>query len=169
MSRYLSVLFLFLFCISSSLEAQDTDPKKAAIAALSRDEKNAMKQCPLHKKHMSLSDNFLSTATDEENTQNYPFAYQLHYRRHCPVCTKIMDKAAKSSANAAKKAGNKPTNEKCTVHNQPLYTNPEYNSVSAVKDKDRRKTAVNAKQYKGRVYCKTCSKVLDIYEKEKNK
>jgi hypothetical protein len=128
-----------------------------------------MSQCPLHKKHMSLSDNFLSTATNQENTADFPFAYQLHYRRYCPICTNIMEKDTKDRALAAKKAGDKATSEKCVVHSIPLYTNPDYDSVNAIKDKDRRKTAINAKQYKGRVYCKTCSKVLDIYEKEKNK
>jgi hypothetical protein len=71
---------------------------KATIAAhvsgLNRDEKNKMIRCPIHHKHMGLSDNFRANGSDHSPGDNYPFAYQLNYRRYCNVCTRIMKKEA---------------------------------------------------------------------------
>ncbi len=64
----------------------------AHVSGLNRDEKNKMVKCPIHHKHMSLSDNFRANGSDHSPGDNYPFAYQLNYRRYCNACTRIMKK-----------------------------------------------------------------------------
>ncbi|MDC0230815.1 hypothetical protein OAK19_02525 [Aureispira] len=64
----------------------------AHVSGLNRDEKNKMVKCPIHNKHMVLSDNFLANGSEYTSGDNYPLAYQLNYRRYCNVCTRIMKK-----------------------------------------------------------------------------
>ena len=77
--------------------AKDGNSKATTIAhvsGLTRDEKNKMFKCPIHHKHMNLSDNFRATGSDHSSGDNYPFAYQLNYRRYCNACTRVMKKEA---------------------------------------------------------------------------
>ncbi len=163
----LFAIFLLLFSAFTQLQAQD--PRKEAIANLSREEKNTMNECPLHRKKMKLSDNYRANASDFRQSDDYPFAYQLNYRRYCTKCTKILDKEERSFAKQERSRGNKATMERCPLHNQFMKTNPEFSSVNSVSDRERDEDIINAKQYKGRYYCKTCSKLHSIRHKKKKK
>lgn len=118
---------------------------------------------------MSLSDNYRANASDFRQSADYPFAYQLNYRRYCKICTRILTKEVKSFAKQESSRGNRATMDRCDIHNEFMKTNPEFSSVNSVSDSDRANAMPNAKQYRGRLYCKTCSKVYSIREKNKRK
>ena len=48
-----------------------------------------------------------------------------------------------------------------------MKTNPEFSSVNSTSDRDREKDMIHAKQYRGRFYCKSCSKLYSIRAKNK--
>jgi len=161
-----NILALILgFFTLQTVSAQQ--PNKEAIGGLSREEKNTMTNCPLHQKRMGLSDNYRANASDFRQSEDYPFAYQLNYRRFCGNCTKALEKEEKAFKKEEASGGNKATMERCAIHSEFMKTNPEFSSVNSVKDKDREKDILHAKQYKGRLYCKTCSKVYSIRNKAK--
>lgn len=165
----LSLFACFLLLLPSFSKLQAQDPKKQAIANLSREEKNTMAKCPLHSKKMKLSDNYRANASDYRQSEDYPFAYQLNYRRYCKVCTKTLNKEEKFFSKQERSQGGKATMERCIVHNQFMKTNPEFSSVNSTGDSDREQDVRNAKQYKGRYYCKTCSKIYSIRYKQQKK
>jgi hypothetical protein len=156
-------------------ERKEKEPKKVQVAksgnstaaimvqlsSTTREEKNTMDRCPLHNKRMSLSDNYRADASDYTPGDEYPFAYQLNYRRYCPVCTRVMDKEAKDF-EAEDKAANKETAtfERCELHGTPLKGNPEYDKTDFEKNPEA--TMPHAKQYLFKNYCKVCTKVHKI-------
>lgn len=174
-------LLIILFLLSScSLWAQKANSKakkskakthktqnsSAAIivqlSGMTREEKNTMSRCPLHKKHMSLSDNYRADASDFRQADDYPFAYQLNYRRYCNNCTKALDKEVKTF-EAEEKAANKDnaaTFERCGIHNAPLLHNSDYDKVDY--EKNPQTDMPHAKQYLFKTYCKTCTKIYNI-------
>jgi len=179
---YQVVCFLLLFFAfnSTTLVAQggnkkEAKPKKVKAAkngnsaaaitvqlsSMTREEKNTMSRCPLHNKHMNLSDNYRADASDYTPGDNYPFAYQLNYRRFCPVCTKVMEKEAKVF-EAEDQAANEDsqTFDRCPVHNNPLKGNPDQDKVDY--EKNPSSDMPHAKQYLFKYYCKTCTKVYNI-------
>lgn len=177
-------LFLCLFFVASStaLVAQkakdgnkEAKPQKVKVAkngnsaaaitvqlsGMTREEKNTMSRCPLHNRHMSLSDNYRADASDYTPGDDYPFAYQLNYRRYCPVCTKVMEKEAKTFEEEDKAANEGLQSfERCPVHNSPLKGNPEQDKVDY--EKNPSSDMPHAKQYLFKYYCKTCTKVYKI-------
>ncbi len=121
-----------------------------------REEKNTMSICPLHgngTKEMILSDNYRAGASDYTTCDEYPFAYQLNYRRYCKVCTKIMAKEAGENMPSMQMA----TFDRCELHNSPLKGNPDYNGMNM--DKNTAPNAPHARQYNFRTYCRICTKI----------
>lgn len=170
-------LLLFFVATSTTVVAQkkETPPKKVKVAkngnstaaitvqlsGMTREEKNTMSRCPLHNRHMSLSDNYRADASDYTPGDDYPFAYQLNYRRYCPVCTKVMEKEAKNFEEEDKAVNEGlQTFERCPVHNSPLKGNPEQDKVDY--EKNPSSDMPHAKQYLFKYYCKTCTKVHKI-------
>ncbi|BDS15296.1 hypothetical protein [Aureispira anguillae] len=131
------------------------------LSGMTREEKNTMSRCPLHNKHMSLSDNYRADASDYTPGDEYPFAYQLNYRRYCASCTRIMEKEAKNF-EAEDRAANegKQTFERCPVHNSSLKGNPDQDKVDY--EKNPSPDMPHAKQYLFKNYCKICTKVYKI-------
>lgn len=126
---------------------------------MSRDEKNTLSKCPLHRKQMSISDNFEADVSSNPPVVNYPFAYQLNYRRYCDACTRIQKRAVRLD----KKQGNTESfsdSDHCAVHKTTLANNPDYN-----KNDHAHKTIAempHAKQYRLKKYCKVCTKIYKI-------
>lgn len=160
--------FAFFLTITTSLTAQDEpDPNAQAvqtnetyaeavyrISKMSREEKNTMVQCPLHfKGDMPMSDNYRANASDYTTCYEYPFAYQLNYRRFCKICTKIMSKESGDAAPVITKA----TFERCGVHNNGLKGNPDYDNVHY--EKKPAADTPHAKQYLFKNYCTICTKI----------
>jgi uncharacterized Zn finger protein (UPF0148 family) len=137
------------------------------LAQLSREEKNTMTTCPLHSKRMNLSENYRANASDFRQSEDYPFAYQLNYRRFCPICTKTLSKEEARFNKQDRSVGGKATFERCEVHNEYMKTNAEFSSVNSTSDRNREKDIIHAKQYRGRLYCKSCSKIYSIRAKDK--
>jgi hypothetical protein len=136
----------------------------AQVSGMNREEKNTMSVCPIHSKHMSLSDNYRANASDYTAGDEYPFAYQLNYRRYCKKCTKIMSKEAEFF-DAQDKSVNrgKSTFERCELHNEPLMGNTDQDKIDY--EKNPSTDMPHAKQYLFRLYCKTCTKVFKIQDK----
>lgn len=155
-------------------KAVSRGPSSAAAVAvqlsgMSREEKNTMSRCPLHDKHMNLSDNYRADASDYTTAEEYPFAYQLNYRRYCTVCTKVMDKDAKQYADKVKdRNGKGATFERCALHNTQLNNNPDFDPVNTEKNPNKEEMP-HARQYNFSTYCKVCTKVHRIQEKAKGK
>lgn len=135
----------------------------ASLSGMSREEKNTLSRCPLHNKHMSLSDNYRADASDFTTAESYPFAYQLNYRRYCKVCTRIMSKEAKGELAEVQEKNNKSgaTFQRCEIHNQPLKTNPNYDPLD-MESSPNKAEMPHARQYNFRTYCKVCTKVYKI-------
>lgn len=134
----------------------------AQLSGMNREEKNTMSRCPLHNKRMSLSDNYRADASDFRVSDGYPFAYQLNYRRYCPVCTKALEKEEKSF-EAEEKAANKggeATFERCELHGATLVKNGDHDPLNS--EKSPQSDMPHAKQYLFKTYCKTCTKVYKI-------
>ncbi|MGH1335079.1 MAG: hypothetical protein ACRBFS_03050 [Aureispira sp.] len=156
-------------------EKKQKEPKKVKVAkggnstaaimvqlsSTTREEKNTMDRCPLHNKRMSLSDNYRADASDYTPGDEYPFAYQLNYRRYCAVCTRVMTKEAKSFEEEDK-AENKGdvTFERCELHGTPLKGNTDQNKTDF--EKNPSADMPHAKQYLFKTYCKVCTKVHKI-------
>jgi len=171
-------LLLFFVATSASVVAQksgNNNTKKTKVAkngnsaaaitvqlsGMTREEKNTMSRCPLHNRRMSLSDNYRADASDYTPGDEYPFAYQLNYRRYCPVCTKVMEKEAKSFEKEDEEVMEGAQSfERCPVHNSPLKGNSEQNKVDY--EKNPSSDTPHAKQYLFKYYCKTCTKVFKI-------
>lgn len=131
------------------------------LSSTTREEKNTMDRCPLHNRHMSLSDNYRANASDYTPGDEYPFAYQLNYRRYCPVCTRIMTKEAKDFEEEEKTASKeKVTFERCQLHATALKGNPDHNKTDY--EKNPSAEMPHAKQYLFKSYCKVCTKVHKI-------
>ncbi|BDS15298.1 hypothetical protein [Aureispira anguillae] len=132
------------------------------LSSMTREEKNTMAHCPLHNKHMSLSDNYRADASDFRQSDDYPFAYQLNYRRYCHVCTKVLDKEVKAFDAEEKAANNADgaTFERCPVHNAALLKNSDYSKIDY--EKSPQTEIPHAKQYLFKNYCKTCTKIYKI-------
>lgn len=128
------------------------------IGSLSREEKNEMITCPLHHKHMSISDNFRAGASDFTESDHYPFAYQLNYRRYCSKCTKIMQKEAHIFDIEPGMVA-----EKCILHNKLLKLNPDWQKYE--NDNKPAYSTPHAKQYLHQYYCPICTKVHKIENK----
>ena len=168
----LSVLacILLILLSFSELQAQDRDPKRDAIANLTREEKNTMTVCPLYGTKMKLNENYRANASDFRDCYDYPFAKQLHYRRYCPKCTNVLHKEEKRFKKEERAGGGKATMERCELYGDFMKTNPDFSSVNSVPDSDRDEDMINAKQYQGRYYCETCSKLYrERYDKKKKK
>lgn len=144
------------------LAMQDYRKTVYRVSKLSREEKNTMTTCPLHNtsQEMPLSDNYRANASDYTTCYEYPFAYQLNYRRYCRVCTRIMSK--ESNTQMPRIARSSSTYQRCEVHNTNLKGNPDYDRIQY-----ERKPAGNtphARQYLFRYYCKTCTKIVRTQE-----
>jgi len=134
---------------------------KVQLSSKTREEKNTMDRCPLHNRRLPLSDNYRADASDYTPGDNYPFAYQLNYRRYCPVCTRVMDKEARTEEKEDKEQmKGEATFERCAVHNSPLKGNPDYNNKDFEEQPDGRMP--HARQYRFKNYCKVCTKVHKI-------
>lgn len=132
------------------------------ISKLSREEKNTIASCPLHNtnREMPLSDNYRANASDYTTCYEYPFAYQLNYRRYCKVCTRIMSKD--SDTQMPRISRSSATFQRCEVHNTPLKGNPDYNRVQY--ERDPVTTSPHARQYLYKYFCKTCTKIVKQQE-----
>lgn len=132
------------------------------LSSMTREEKNTMSHCPLHNKHMSLSDNYRADASDFRQSDDYPFAYQLNYRRYCNTCTKILDREVKNFEEEEKAANQADgaTFERCPIHSAPLLKNGDYDKIDY--EKNPQADMPHAKQYLFKNYCKTCTKVYKI-------
>ena len=131
---------------------------------LSREEKNTMTRCPLHNKHMNLSDNYRANASDFQQSQNYPFAYQLQYRRYCTSCTKLLTVEYNRYQRENRRNADKPTFERCEPHSEGLFVNGDYEPTGYM---DKPNVGIpHAKQYKNKFYCKTCTKLYKQVEKD---
>lgn len=126
------------------------------VSKMSREEKNTITECPLHNKgkEMLLSDNYRANASDYTTCYEYPFAYQLNYRRYCRVCTKIMSKESGESMPVISKG----TFERCSIHNTGLKSNPDYDKT--MYERNPNSDTPHAKQYWFKYYCKTCTKIV---------
>lgn len=134
---------------------------KMQLSSKTREEKNTMDRCPLHNRRLPLSDNYRADASDYTPGDNYPFAYQLNYRRYCPVCTRIMDKEAKAEEKEAKEQmKGEATFGRCPLHNVQLKGNPDYDSKNFEAQPDERMP--HARQYRFKNYCKVCTKIHKI-------
>lgn len=162
-TTFMKLSYFLSFCFLLLAVASWAQPD---LENLSREEKNTMRKCPLHKKKMKLSDNYRANASDFRRSEDYPFAYQLNYRRYCSVCTKLLTKEEKQFAAEERARGNKASMQRCTVHNKFMKTNPEFSSVKSIKNEKRDEDIINAKQYMGRFYCRVCSKVYRIRYKD---
>lgn len=180
MKRHLLLFFccfLGIYSIASAQEAKEEDPpakltkqerdylaaqKYAAtvhkVSKMTREEKNTVTECPLHNKgkEMPLSDNYRANASDYTTCYEYPFAYQLNYRRYCKVCTKIMSKESGDSKSPV--SSNKGTFERCSIHNTGLKSNPDYDNT--MYERNPNPNTPHAKQYWFKNYCKTCTKIV---------
>ena len=135
----------------------------AQVSGLNREEKNTMTRCPIHSKHMSLSDNYRANASDYTLGDEYPFAYQLNYRRYCNKCTRVMSKEAQFFEAQDRSAnGGKATFERCGLHNKSLVGNPDFDKIDY--EKNPSADMPHAKQYLFKNYCKVCSKVYKIQQ-----
>jgi hypothetical protein len=142
-------------------------PVNINIEGLSREEKNTMTRCPLHGKHMNLSDNYRANASDFQESQEYPFAKQLQYRRFCGTCTKVMKAEHRKFEQENRRNADKPSFERCVVHNESMFVNGEYSSVNY--QREINPDIPHAQQYKFKFYCKTCTKLYKEVEKDKRK
>jgi len=129
------------------------------VSGMNRNEKNALSRCPVHNKHMSLSDNYQAEDNDLPHGDHYPFAYQLSYRRYCEACTTIMLKEAKD-ALAANKAANDADTEHCKLHGSKLK--PNSNRSKSEYEKNPSADMPHAKQYLLKHYCAVCTKIYKI-------
>lgn len=171
LSRIFFLLFFALFVNAFTTLAQD-EPKtqepetyEAAvyrISKMTREEKNTMMECPLHGrgKEMPMSDNYRANASDYTTCYEYPFAYQLNYRRYCKICTKIMAKEAGEDAPVISKS----TFERCGMHNASLKGNPDYTGSGY--EKHPSPETPHAQQYKFKNYCPICTKVVKSQSKD---
>lgn len=180
-SLLLSLLFLLLGTWATETLAQATDslpPRRLTkrerdyiarqqyiqtvntVSKMSREEKNTMNECPLHNsnREMPLSDNYRANASDYTTCYEYPFAYQLNYRRYCRVCTRIMAKESGSRMPKIARA----TFERCPVHNAPLKGNPDYDRIQY--ERDPEVETPHARQYLFKYYCKSCTKIVKAQE-----
>jgi len=132
------------------------------VSKLSREEKNTMASCPLHNtsREMPLSDNYRANASDYTTCYEYPFAYQLNYRRYCKVCTRIMSK--ESNTQLPRISRSSATFQRCEVHNTPLKGNPDYSRVQY--EREPAGGSPHARQYLYKYFCKTCTKVVKQQE-----
>lgn len=130
------------------------------VSKMSREEKNTMNECPLHNGNheMPLSDNYRANASDYTTCYEYPFAYQLNYRRYCKACTRIMSK--ESGTQMPKIA--RSTFERCPVHNAQLKGNPDYDRIQY--EREPESATPHAKQYLFKYYCKSCTKIVRLQE-----
>lgn len=139
------------------LEAQNYASIVRKVSKMTREEKNTVTKCPLHHhgNEMPISDNYRPNASDYTTCYEYPFAYQLNYRRYCKVCTRIMSKEA---GNAPQHQTTKATFERCAVHNATLKGNPDYDQT--MYERNPNPNTPHAKQYWFKNYCKTCTKIV---------
>jgi hypothetical protein len=133
------------------------------VSKMSREEKNTMNECPLHNsnKEMPLSDNYRANASDYTTCYEYPFAYQLNYRRYCRTCTRIMAKEYGSQMPKISRAS-AATFERCSVHNVQLKGNPDYDRIQY--ERNPAAETPHAKQYLFKYYCKSCTKIVKAQE-----
>jgi len=143
------------------LAAQEYYATVKRVSKMSREEKNTITECPLHNqtKEMPLSDNYRANASDYTTSYEYPFAYQLNYRRYCRVCTKIMSKDSGQKMPVIPKG----TFQRCPAHNASLKGNPDYNNI--IYERNPSANTPHARQYSFKYYCKTCTKIVKDEEK----
>lgn len=132
------------------------------VSKLSREEKNTIASCPLHNtnREMPLSDNYRANASDYTTCYEYPFAYQLNYRRYCKVCTRIMAKDSETQIPRISRSS--ATFQRCEVHNTPLKGNPDYDRIQY--ERDPVAATPHARQYLYKYFCKTCTKIVKQQE-----
>lgn len=132
------------------------------VSKLSREEKNTIASCPLHNsnREMPLSDSYRANASDYTTCYEYPFAYQLNYRRYCKVCTRIMSKD--SNTQLPRITRTSATFQRCEVHNTPLKGNPDYDRIQY--ERNPAGTSPHARQYLYKYFCKTCTKTVKQQE-----
>lgn len=176
--------FFFCLCATTTMTAQDDKADKPAkekkakaakdgnssativaqVSGLNREEKNTMMRCPIHSKHMSLSDNYRANASDYTIGDEYPFAYQLNYRRYCTKCTRVMSKEAQFFEAQDRSINSRQVSfERCELHNKPLVGNPDMDKIDY--EKNPSSDMPHAKQYLFKNYCKVCTKVFSIQKK----
>ncbi|MBL4648107.1 MAG: hypothetical protein JKY03_00120 [Aureispira sp.] len=138
------------------LDAQKYYTTVRRVSKMSREERNTIIECPLHynKKEMPLSDNYRANASDYTTSYEYPFAYQLNYRRYCRICTKIMSKDSGLKMPILPKG----SFERCAAHNAPLKGNPDYDNT--MYEKRPNGNTPHARQYLFKYYCNTCTKIV---------
>lgn len=139
----------------------------ANLESMSREEKNTMTTCPMHGQHMDLSDNYRANASDYRESGNYPFAYQLNYRRYCKKCTQALEAEDKAIAKADRRDADEPTFERCTRHNETMFINGEHRPMQY--ETSPSEETPFAQAYGFKYYCKTCNKIHKSMEKSDSK
>lgn len=132
----------------------------ANLENMTREEKNTMTICPMHGTKMSLSDNYRANASDYRQSGNFPFAYQLNYRRHCPKCTASLEAEDKAIEKENQRNANEATFERCATHNESMFVNGDHRPIDY--EKNPSQDCPNAAQYGFKTYCKTCTKIHKI-------
>lgn len=144
-----------------------SDKILAKLETMTREEKNTMTTCPMHGLHMELSDNYRANASDYRQSAEYPFAYQLNYRRHCKKCTQALEAEDKAIAKADRRDANEPTFERCTAHNETMFVNGEHRPIDF--EKEPSSETPFAQAYGFKYYCKTCNKLHKAAQKSEGK
>ncbi|MCH2042859.1 MAG: hypothetical protein MK212_01870 [Saprospiraceae bacterium] len=152
---------------SAAAKANANAAKYSVLDQLTREEKNTMTDCPLHGGHMSLSDNYRANATDFRQSGAYPFAYQLNYRRSCKKCTNTLVQEERALERETKRNANAASFERCPIHNEALLKNGEESSMNYSRETNAE--TPHAQQYKFKFYCKTCTKIHKINNKDADK
>jgi len=137
------------------------------LSSMTRDDKNKMTNCPLHGGHMELSDNYRANASDYRESANYPFAYQLNYRRSCKRCTQALEAEDKAIAKADRRDADEPSFVRCNLHNETMFINGEHRPMNY--EKNPSEDTPHAQAYGFKYYCKTCNKVHKAQEKSAGK
>lgn len=152
---------------SKATAKANADARLASINGLSRDEKNTMTKCPLHGSHMPLSDNYRANASDFSESEGHPFAKQLNYRRYCPKCTNVLIKEERAARKREQEMRCSETFGRCGIHNVQLTCNPDYSPMDY--EKVPNQEFPSAQQYKFKYQCKTCTKLHEKAQKDKEK
>ena len=116
---------------------------------------------------MPLSDNYRANASDFSESEGHPFAKQLNYRRYCPKCTNVLIKEERAARKREQEMRCNETFGRCGIHNVQLTCNPDYSPMDY--EKFPNQEFPSAQQYKFKYQCKTCTKLHEKAQKDKEK
>lgn len=122
---------------------------------------HTLRICPLHDKKMHLNDNYRPEGDTIRELKDYPFAYQLGFRRYCRTCTRVLHKEiAAFEKQSQKQYAKSMTFDRCALHNADLKGNKSHNPVDYVREQDKAYQAEypHAQQYRYKFYCARCTK-----------